>query len=272
MARVRARVLPRAVTVEVTRLHGVLARRDAPCGLVVELLRREQRVRLEDECRAEVQVQHDIVGRDGRGREAVERPHPRADGVRALLHVTGALGGRHGAAEGEGLDCLSLLRRKLGGGEGVGQALPRDDSARAGVHDHAERDRRRGGGVEHDRLVGRYRDAADRERALPHALEVAQAGNAKVDPATCDLLRLYTQDLGALQAHVARGMHPCLSGAQLRDALQARRANRGRRCEGDFPAVGLDGLERDRDHALTVQHYEPWLTLYGLLIIFERNS
>ena len=25
-------------------------------------------------------------------------------------------------------------------------------------------------------------------------------------------------------------------------------------------------------HARTVQHYEPWLTLYGLRIIFERNS
>ena len=24
-------------------------------------------------------------------------------------------------------------------------------------------------------------------------------------------------------------------------------------------------------HSRTVQHYEPWLTLYGLRIIFERN-
>jgi type III pantothenate kinase len=24
-------------------------------------------------------------------------------------------------------------------------------------------------------------------------------------------------------------------------------------------------------HCRTVQHYEPWLTLYGLRIIFERN-
>ncbi len=25
-------------------------------------------------------------------------------------------------------------------------------------------------------------------------------------------------------------------------------------------------------HSRTVQHYEPWLTLYGLRIIFERNQ
>ena len=25
-------------------------------------------------------------------------------------------------------------------------------------------------------------------------------------------------------------------------------------------------------HSDTIQHYEPWLTLHGLRIIFERNS
>ena len=40
----------------------------------------------------------------------------------------------------------------------------------------------------------------------------------------------------------------------------------------DAPVVATGGLaDLIAPHARTVQHYEPWLTLYGLRIIFERN-
>jgi type III pantothenate kinase len=42
---------------------------------------------------------------------------------------------------------------------------------------------------------------------------------------------------------------------------------------GECTVVSTGGLaDLISPHARTVQHYEPWLTLYGLRIIFERNS
>jgi len=42
---------------------------------------------------------------------------------------------------------------------------------------------------------------------------------------------------------------------------------------GDCTVVSTGGLaDLISPHARTVQHYEPWLTLYGLRIIFERNT
>jgi len=41
---------------------------------------------------------------------------------------------------------------------------------------------------------------------------------------------------------------------------------------GDCTVISTGGLaDLISPHARTVQHYEPWLTLYGLRIIFERN-
>jgi type III pantothenate kinase len=42
---------------------------------------------------------------------------------------------------------------------------------------------------------------------------------------------------------------------------------------GECTVISTGGLaDLISPHARTVQHYEPWLTLYGLRIIFERNS
>jgi type III pantothenate kinase len=42
---------------------------------------------------------------------------------------------------------------------------------------------------------------------------------------------------------------------------------------GDCTVISTGGLaDLISPHARTVQHYEPWLTLYGLRIIFERNA
>jgi type III pantothenate kinase len=42
---------------------------------------------------------------------------------------------------------------------------------------------------------------------------------------------------------------------------------------GDCTVIATGGLaDLISPHARTVQHYEPWLTLYGLRIIFERNA
>ena len=42
---------------------------------------------------------------------------------------------------------------------------------------------------------------------------------------------------------------------------------------GECTVVSTGGLaDLISPHARTVQHYEPWLTLYGLRIIFERNT
>ena len=42
---------------------------------------------------------------------------------------------------------------------------------------------------------------------------------------------------------------------------------------GECTVIATGGLaELISPHARTVQHYEPWLTLYGLRIIFERNT
>src|SRR5579862_1001555 len=42
---------------------------------------------------------------------------------------------------------------------------------------------------------------------------------------------------------------------------------------GECAVISTGGLaDLISPHARTVQHYEPWLTLYGLRIIFERNS
>jgi type III pantothenate kinase len=42
---------------------------------------------------------------------------------------------------------------------------------------------------------------------------------------------------------------------------------------GECTVVATGGLaDLIAPHARTVQHYEPWLTLYGLRIIFERNT
>jgi type III pantothenate kinase len=41
---------------------------------------------------------------------------------------------------------------------------------------------------------------------------------------------------------------------------------------GPCEVIATGGLaEPIIPHSRTVQHYEPWLTLYGLQIIFERN-
>ena len=41
---------------------------------------------------------------------------------------------------------------------------------------------------------------------------------------------------------------------------------------GDCEVIATGGLaEPFLPHSRTVQHYEPWLTLYGLRIIFDRN-
>jgi len=41
---------------------------------------------------------------------------------------------------------------------------------------------------------------------------------------------------------------------------------------GECEVIATGGLaEPFLAHSRTVQHYEPWLTLYGLRIIFERN-
>jgi type III pantothenate kinase len=41
---------------------------------------------------------------------------------------------------------------------------------------------------------------------------------------------------------------------------------------GPCEVIATGGLaEPIIPHSRTVQHYEPWLTLYGLRIIFERN-
>ena len=66
------------------------------------------------------------------------------------------------AAERERLDRVGVLDAAVG--EVVGQARPREDRPRAGVHDRPERERR-AGPVEHDRLVGRDRRAAEPVRA-----------------------------------------------------------------------------------------------------------
>ena len=36
-------------------------------------------------------------------------------------------------------------------------------------------------------------------------------------------------------------------------------------------ATNIQSAEPIIEHSRTVQHFEPWLTLYGLRIIFERN-
>ena len=42
---------------------------------------------------------------------------------------------------------------------------------------------------------------------------------------------------------------------------------------GECTVISTGGLaDLISPHARTVQHYEPWLTLYGLRIIFERNA
>jgi type III pantothenate kinase len=42
---------------------------------------------------------------------------------------------------------------------------------------------------------------------------------------------------------------------------------------GECTVISTGGLaDLISPHARTVQHFEPWLTLYGLRIIFERNS
>ncbi len=42
---------------------------------------------------------------------------------------------------------------------------------------------------------------------------------------------------------------------------------------GECTVISTGGLaDLISPHARTVQHYEPWLTLYGLRIIFERNT
>ena len=42
---------------------------------------------------------------------------------------------------------------------------------------------------------------------------------------------------------------------------------------GECTVVATGGLAVTiLPHSRTVQHYEPWLTLYGLRIIFERNQ
>jgi type III pantothenate kinase len=41
---------------------------------------------------------------------------------------------------------------------------------------------------------------------------------------------------------------------------------------GECEVIATGGLaEPFHAHSRTVRHYEPWLTLYGLRIIFERN-
>ena len=41
---------------------------------------------------------------------------------------------------------------------------------------------------------------------------------------------------------------------------------------GDCEVIATGGLaEPFLPHSRTVQHYEPWLTLYGLRIVFDRN-
>ena len=61
--------------------------------------------------------------------------------------------------------------------------------------------------------------------------------------------------------------------------LRLQRPGRRRSSTGSSPSsatctvIATGGLaELIIPHSRTVQHYEPWLTLYGLRIIFERNG
>ena len=63
-------------------------------------------------------------------------------------------------------------------------------------------------------------------------------------------------------------------GHDLRLQRPGRRARRPlrRRARASATVISTGGLaDLISPHARTVQHYEPWLTLYGLRIIFERN-
>ena len=129
---VRPRSLPRSTVGEVAHLDLVVAGNHAAGGLVVELLRREQRVGVNEQDAVLPELEDEVVQRHGGGREAVQRAVAGGDRERAR-RLAGAVSRREVAAEGvrlvRGDACAPL-------GEVMHEVRPSQHPSVAGIDDH----------------------------------------------------------------------------------------------------------------------------------------